>query len=154
MDDQRLGLHHCPPEVVGRFVIKEMPIGGDVRSVKASDGRSMPPREMQRRCIAESHQGFGITPASIKVEAGGNAVRAFASSGCEHSAHTRIAERVVQIRKPVFIASGKEMTVLVEGVLAEFDIQPPTVEDLRRLLHTSTIWRTRRGHEANAVAGA
>jgi hypothetical protein len=81
------------------------------------------------RCgIAESDTRLRITPGGSEVERMGYAVCALSTSGGKNSPDAAVPQSLVPVRQPIFVFAREKMTVPIEGVSTDFDLQTPAFE--------------------------
>jgi hypothetical protein len=59
-------------------------------------------------------RGLRISRCGFKIERMRNPVRAFSTPRAEDSSHTRVAQGIVKVGQPVFIAAGQKVAISVE----------------------------------------
>ena len=89
--------------------------------MEARDFALSPKSQVQNCDVAESNQRLRIANGGLKIECMGNPVGAFSTTGAEDGAHTWVPESIVDVGKPVLIAAGQKVTMLVENMSAKLD---------------------------------
>lgn len=108
---------------------------------------------MEERDVAVADQGFRIAAGSVEIERVRDAMGAFAASGRDDCANAGIAQRVVQIGEAIIVFPREVVTVRVEDVVADFDLEAPTFEKLRPISDLIAIGRAGGRDESYTVSG-
>ena len=83
---------------------------------------------MQIGDVTEAHNRFRIGANGIEVDSIGYPIGAGASTSGKYRAHSWVAEGIVQVTQPIFVAAS-HVPPLVECMLANLNPQAPALQN-------------------------